>query len=391
MNALNAPISFFDNCRDADNPNNKGTFLAVVTSGKLAKKYGPLLEKIRATNDPKQRKAWKEQLPGFTPSGIFSHRGNISLIQHSGLISFDLDSKQNPFLKAATVEAVKREIAKLPEVAFCGISASGTGLWGVIPIAHPDKHGEHFKALEAAFAGMGYIIDPACKEVARFRFWSYDPAPYINHYATPFTGLPKPVLIPAYAPRFQAGPSPDDLPAQAVEYLIKNRVTLECTYDSFRGIAFACKHHWGEDGKGYALEILNACTTFAQSNTARKFETLWMSARRNSGKVVTVGTLVHLAKEAGFKYTAQEPPQPAQQTNGHTWKEYTTTQGERYSLAMTPEGYPALWDDKRPTMEAAADLMRLHGWEAGRIEPATAAELEAAERMLRKAGMVTGP
>lgn len=429
MSVLDAEISFFNNCRDTSKPINGGTFLQIVTSEKLVKKYGPLVDRIRATDDPKERKNLKEKLPCFTPSGLFWKRHKDGLIKHSGLLSFDLDAAANPFLNAGTVEAVKAEICKLPEVAFCQISASGTGLWGVVPMAYPERHEEQFEALKAAFARIsdpGYIIDEACSDITRLRYWSYDPAQYINPNAIPFAGLPKRMPEPPHPSGLRghlAGPPPDDLPAQAAAYLVKNRVPLECTYANFMRIAFACKHAWGDAGKDTALDILHTCTTFAQSNTARKFDTHWRNIRRENGTLITAGTLVHIAETKGFKYATHSAPPPtwtpptttpapmpaprvepptAPPTAPHsapdaaTWQTVTVN-GATFEQRMTPDNYPALWDDPRPAPEAiaanirdnAAAICAAAGWtQTGDWQPWTAADAAACERMLKRANEV---
>lgn len=398
MSILNVPVSFLKNYADTKNPDNRGTFLHIATSEILANKYGELIRQIRAEDDPAKRKALKAKLPAFTPSGIFSEvKGG--LIRHSGLVAFDLDAAQNPFLAPSTIEAAKLELSKLPQVAFCQISVSGTGLWGVVPIAHPDRHKDHFAALEEKFLKYGYIIDPACGNVNRLRYWSYDPAPYINHFAEVFTTLPKPKPVYSCVPkRTYSDGRPADLARQAADYLIRNRVPLSCTYSMFRDIMFACKNEWGEEGKDIALDILHACTTFAQSNTARKFDRLWRDTKQSStGKPITAGTLVHFAKLADFTYHTRPPaPQPAQPANAATAEQVPTTQpeavtgqiqaptadaerqrftdrhtAETFMQFITPEGYPAAWDD--PTADAeppavlsaqdAADLMTGYGWD----------------------------
>jgi len=369
MNILNAKISFFKDCRATTEPINGGTFYRLVTSEKLAKEQGPLLDRIRAEPDKIKRKALKEQLPVFTPSGIFSERNAEGLISHSGLLSFDLDSGGNPFLNACTVEAVKQELSKLPEVAFIQTSASGTGLWGVVPMAYPDRHKEQFEALETAFVGFGYKLDKGCSDVCRARFWSYDPAPYINLEARKFTGLPKPK--PERPIFVWDADRPNDLAMQAAEYLIKNRVPLECTYANFMRIAFACKNEWGENGKDIALDILHSCTTFAQSNTARNFNTHWRNAKRESGNVVTAGSLVLLAKDAGFKYRNQErpatapklptPPQvtPSVLAPGYTCERYTDQNtGEPFEVILNADGYPSEWDLEPTPHETLAQIIQ---------------------------------
>ncbi len=354
---LNVDASFFTSARNTAKPHT-GSLLKILTSKKLVDTYGLIIEQIRATSDKKERDALKIKLPGFTPSGTFSHRSEAGLIAHNGFISFDLDAGTNAFLNADTAEQVKREISKYPEIAYCGLSASGAGVWGLIPLAYPERHKEHFEALKIAFLKDGYIIDGACKDICRFRFWSLDNAPYINPNAKPFKGLPLPA--PRYVPKQSSTAPPDDLPAQAAEYLIKNRVPLECTYNFYMAIAFACKHHWGNEGEGIALDILHACTTFAASNTAKHWAQHWRGISRNTGNVTTIGTIVKLAKDAGFKYTTQparapittQPqhnhsdtsPQTMPTTYPGTWERFEGQINQPFELLMTADGYPALWD-----------------------------------------------
>lgn len=356
VNIQTAETSFFMSATDTSNPIT-GNLFSILTSKKLAEKHGPIIDKLRATPDKKERDALKKKLPGFTPSGTFATRSESGLIAHNGFISFDLDAGVNTFLNAATAEQVKREISKYPEVAYCGLSASGAGVWGLIPLAYPERHKEHFEALKTAFLKDGYIIDGACKDICRFRFWSLDNAPYINPNAKLFKGLPLPA--PRHVPMRSTAP-PDDLPAQAAEYLIKNRTPLECTYNFYMAIAFACKHHWGNEGEGIALDILHACTAFAASNTAKHWAQHWRGISRNTGNVITAGTIVKLAKDAGFKYTTQPARAPitTQPQHNHsdtspqtmptaypgTWKRFEGQINKPFELLMTDDGYPALWD-----------------------------------------------
>ena len=213
---LNVDVSFFEK-KEATAKPIIGNLLKILTSKKLVDKWGANIEKIRSTPDKKERDALKVNLPAFTPSGTFTTRSDAGLIAHSGFISFDLDAGPNTFLNADTAEQVKAEISKLNIIAYCGLSASGTGVWGLIPLAYPERHGEQFDALKMAFLENGYVIDKACKDVSRLRFWSLDTAPYINHNAKLFKGLPNPKPAPRYEPKRSNTTPPDDIPAQAAE------------------------------------------------------------------------------------------------------------------------------------------------------------------------------
>jgi hypothetical protein len=379
MSFLHSKVSFYPHFSATDKPK-EGPFLAVVNSPKLAKEFGPIIETIRATEDKKERDRLKKSLPCFQPSGIFSRRAADGLKEHSHLLMFDIDPGQNPGLNEQTAPLWRDRIAGLQEVAYCALSVSGKGVWGVVPISNPEHHKEHFAALEADFAGWGITIDAACKNVAHLRFWSHDPAAYINESAAVYTKLifPQPTYTQSTTAQRWGESRPDDLTKQAAEYLIKNRVSLECTYDSFMRIAFACKYEWGEPGKDIALDILHACTTFAASNTARNFDTLWKNIRRGSGKVTTGGTLVHLAKESGFKYhqsAPQEtyqappiytitkrptaPPAPSALPPGYHRETYTVkATGAKIERLINADGYPAEWDIKPPQSETLARMIK---------------------------------
>lgn len=366
-------VSFYTHFSDTKAPIN-ATFLQVVNSQKLADKYADLLFQIRATDNKTERDKLKKTLPCFTPSGTFSRRAADGLLSHSGLIQFDIDPGQNPWLNAQTASALRTEISKLKQVYYCALSASGKGVWGVVPIEQPEQHKEHFEALKADFAGWSIVIDPACSNVDRLRFWSHDPAAYINQDATTYTKIFTPTHNTTTRQNGQRWDNerPQDLAQQAAAYLIQNRVPLECTYSNFMRIAFACKHEWGEAGKGIALDILHACTTFAQSNTARNFDSIWRNIKRDGGNVTTGGTLVNMAKERGYRYqptnpypTAQQPPTAdplklptiappspiaAPTVNAGLPKGYRREcltdreTGRPIEVLLNADGYPAGWD-----------------------------------------------
>lgn len=139
-----------------------------------------LVNQIRASSDKYQRDQFKKQLPCITPSGVFNERRKAGLVQHSGLIAFDIDNIGD------SAEDIKTTLSEIPNIAYCGLSVSGRGLWGLIPISDASKHEAHFRAIELAFAGIGVTIDKACKDVSRLRFYSYDNEAYINHNAVVF-------------------------------------------------------------------------------------------------------------------------------------------------------------------------------------------------------------
>lgn len=146
--------------------------------------YREVVDRIRLSTDKKEISALKLTLPAVTISGIFKERNLDGLIKHTGLMAIDIDGKDNPTI--TNIESLKERISTKAYILYCGLSVSGRGLFCVIKISDPTKHMEHFFALEKEFADMGVIIDSACKDITRLRFFSYDENAYYNLTASVF-------------------------------------------------------------------------------------------------------------------------------------------------------------------------------------------------------------
>ncbi|MBK8878761.1 MAG: hypothetical protein IPN74_09510 [Haliscomenobacter sp.] len=113
-----------------------------------------------------------------------------------------MDAKDNAE-RLTNYAELKSELAKIEYVAYVGQSVSGTGYWVLIPIKDPTRHKQHFQALEIAFGNAGLIIDAACSDVTRLRFWSYDPDPYMNHWAKTWQSEYEAPVIKPSAPTYR--------------------------------------------------------------------------------------------------------------------------------------------------------------------------------------------
>lgn len=156
-----------------------------------ATQFADEVRRIRSfVSDKKRQNELKSKLPCITPSGIFSYCKDSNLDKHSGFICVDIDGgESNPKLKDKdSIESIKKSLGrKLPFLAYCGLSVSGKGLYCLFPIKYPEKHLQHYFALEEMFSKIGLNIDPACKNVSRLRGASFDENPFINLNAVPFT------------------------------------------------------------------------------------------------------------------------------------------------------------------------------------------------------------
>lgn len=186
MKHLNTAVSYFDNVYSST-PSCMVSLLEWVTTDLYKKE----IEKLRKIKSKAQRDYEKRILPAITPSGVFEPKRHIDcLCQHSGIISIDIDRKENKAL-CTDIDKLKTRLSNIPEVAFCGLSASGEGLYVLIPIEEPIAHTLYFKILKKYFfKAWGVVIDKGCGDVTRLRGISYDSDYYLNNDASVFNTIP---------------------------------------------------------------------------------------------------------------------------------------------------------------------------------------------------------
>ena len=149
-------------------------------------KYKEAITTIRATTDPDRRRELKQKhLPAVTPAGVFSpQRGNDYLHSYSAMLGIDIDGKDNPHVEdwSSMAHRIGREC---PSVVYAGLSAGGNGCFVLYRVATPQRYAEHYTEIVAELQRLNLNPDTACKDLARLRYASYDPAPYLNQEATP--------------------------------------------------------------------------------------------------------------------------------------------------------------------------------------------------------------
>lgn len=237
MNILENYISVYRNVYDR-----KGETMKMIDF--LQGDYRRIVEAVRTCPDDTERKKLKSQLPCATISGVFAPtRTSVNLLMHSGAICIDIDEQDNP---DRDFSKLKSTLCKLKAAAYVSYSASGKGLFLIMPIAYPEQHKEHFYAIERDFKGVGVVIDSQCKDVSRLRLASFDDNPYINPNAVAYT-------VTAQAPRAQGRrlvarhcvKHNGDI-EKKVEYLVREveRLKLDLTqdYENWYKIGFALTH-----------------------------------------------------------------------------------------------------------------------------------------------------
>ena len=171
----------------------------------------PEILQIRSKENKDERDELKAQLPGITPSAIcYPTRSAKNVVRRTGLMSFDIDK-----LPPDQLETVKEIITKIPYVAYCGLSASGRGYWGLVRISNPAKYDQHFEALQLYFKELGIdrpYFDTAVKDIARFRYYSVDRNAYFNHGAIIFPYTYQAPISPKKPHNPKTGPNTENNP-----------------------------------------------------------------------------------------------------------------------------------------------------------------------------------
>lgn len=153
----------------------------------FSKKHKKDVERVRSLYGSEAYKQEKKHLPMAAISGTFRTRNIGDLIEHTGLICIDIDSKDNPHLDMA--KDVMPILRDLPYVFYAGKSVSGNGYFAIIPLLHKGLHRQHYCSLKHVFFEMGINIDKNCGDVTRTRFISYDDNFYMNENAELYDGL----------------------------------------------------------------------------------------------------------------------------------------------------------------------------------------------------------
>lgn len=272
MSRLDVQISKFDSVKRPDAP------ISVNLLDWLNEDHQEIIQKLR-TLSGEGYKDKKKTLSGITPSGVFSNRSESGLIQHSGLIQFDVDNIDNPAYQ-------KAKITHIPYVAYLSYSTSGRGLWGLIPVLYPDRHKDHFRAIQQAFSKAGITIDPAPSNVASFRFVSYDPEPYFNHDAEIF-----PYLIEESKQR-SSGRDNRTKVEQLISKIQYTRTDITTGYDNWLKVGFSLAEEFGESGRDYFHQVSQRHPEYNEMETDQQF-TNCLKAR---GSGITIASFFHLSK-----------------------------------------------------------------------------------------------
>lgn len=298
----------------------------------LTDRWKPYVQRLRAMRQEFGSKAKKMQeyietkkmLPGATLSGLFAlyeddsltnpgqrvmvSRRESHLLQHTGWLAIDIDLADNTQL--SNFENIRMVCRFRPEIGLLMRSCSGSGYFGLVRLAYPDRHKEQFKALLQEYAYMGISLDKACSNIGRVRFASWDDPEhiYINEDVVPYRGVLEDVLqiMPqavrqsyrsgGYAAYHEEGGAQfweqqrvqDRLIEVIVQELVANHKNITESYEEWTKAGWALRLH------PYGLDLFHQLSRCSQKYNEGQTNVKW--SQLGGSKTVTYNYLIHACK-----------------------------------------------------------------------------------------------
>lgn len=258
--------------------------------------YKQKINRLRKIQNKEERSKIKASLPAITPSGVFTGtRAAKNLTQHSGFIGVDIDQQDNEHL--GSIVTWKNEIVTVPNVAYCGLSASGNGLFVLVPIPATETHNHrlYFEKLETYFLlRYGITIDKACKDVSRLRGASYDPDAYFNEEAVPLS-----ILRPAENKRsFTTSNTNTDITIvnKILEAVLEDKIDITAGEANWFKLGCALASTFGEEGRAIFHKFSQFHSEYNEARCDKKYDNIL----KNDGYGFNLSPLIRLAKEYGL-------------------------------------------------------------------------------------------
>ena len=239
---------------------------------------------------------FKQKIPVVAVSGIFNECvKNANLKEHSGYICVDIDKLTDELL-IDTKNKLKDD--KYVESFFT--SCGGSGLAVIIKI-DPSKHLESFLGLEEYFfKTYQTTIDKSCKNVSRYRFYSYDTDIFINKKSKVFKQYVKPLYNKKEVVNtILTGNEFDEL----INKVISSGRNLAEDYDTYLKIGFALADEFGESGRQYFHAVSSMSNKYETKSCDRQY-THCISAGGN--KKIKIGTFYYFCKLNGIELKNKE-------------------------------------------------------------------------------------
>ena len=292
----------------------KSVTLRQVHKRLVSDQYAKATAAIRALPvDSLERKQLKLALDYVTAAGEFRTRATANLLTRSGLLVLDFDHVRN--LRGLRRHLLRDSILG-PSVMLLYISPSGDGLKVFVAVDLRFEHKCSFDAIVAHLRGTCSSwfkrLDVATSDITRACLLCHDPDAYLNPHhqlPTPFPQELSDLFDEGRSP-FPAFAQTGNTTAQMEPWVqaVEAATDFPDDYDRWYRICLAFAS-LGEDGRQYFHRVSRMSPMYNKAECDRQFT---MSLQKSTG-AITVGTFVHICKEAGIRpndpASDEEPPE----------------------------------------------------------------------------------
>lgn len=236
----------------------------------------------------------KSKVQAVTISGVFKERKSDKLVEHSGFICIDIDSKDQ--ICKIDIDAIKQD----PYVFAVHLSVRGFGYAVLIKI-DPEKHLDAFLGIENYFfINYSIVIDKSCKDTSRLRYVSYDPDIFINEKSKVFKKyLPKKEVKIQQTKTIVVKSDFDEMVRQA------SSMNLFDDYQNYIQLAFALVSEFGQNGRYYFHQLCSSSNKYNQEQADKHYD----KALTRKGTGITVASVYYVFKQAGISLTSEKTEQ----------------------------------------------------------------------------------
>lgn len=208
----------------------------------------------------------KRSLPCFTPSGIFSPRSKAGLIKHSGFLCIEWDNLDP--------DRIKDTLRGCDFIYYAGLSCSGKGVFAIVRIADPTRHGEYFRALRSYFDERQMPIDRSGSDVSRLRVASYDPEPLFNVNSTVWDKTLPPVVY--HSPTYTTNDTDiqQRMFLRGLDYIQQYGIDVTAGRNYWLAIGSMVKTLFGAGGEDYYVTLSQYHPDFSERECRSTYRSL---------------------------------------------------------------------------------------------------------------------
>lgn len=281
---------------------------SIRTDQELKKK----VHNIRKARTDRHKRKIKESLPRVRTAGVVDKEGDV--ITPSGLVQIDIDRKENPRLNdAKTMHALKQELYDTDECIVAAFESPSGGIKAIAQIPETNDAKEYRAYAESLFSVIavktGLTVDHCGAEIGRLCYASSDSRIIVRQNPTRWENKMEADENEGSVDDLSLLSAPDEYITIKAAKAMLERIDADMPYNDWLRVAGALRHQFQSK-----TETLEAYELFDEwSSKGTKYDSreatnkLFFGLKpQGNGKTapVTIGTLIKMAKEAGWQNEA---------------------------------------------------------------------------------------